>query len=426
MKQVLIAALASVTLSTPALAQKLAIVGGQVYTQTDQGVIDNATVLINDGKIEKITTGTQVPSGYEQFDAKGKVVTPGLFGAMTSLGLVEVESWAGTVDASVDNARISKTGAAFDVSYALNPDSTLMDVSRIEGVTAAATTISYTDYLFHGQGSIISVGADEPLIKPRAFIVLDVSASAAEASGGSRAALWVTLEQLFNEASGLGSVPSADKPWHGLNSRADLPVLKKILAGDMPLVMQASRKSDILQVLAFKQRYPNINVILMGADQAWRIADKLAEAKVPVIVNPQMNLPESFDAIGATMQNAAILDAAGVMVAIGMETHNIRLATQHAGNAVANGLPHSKAIASLTSNPAAMFGVSDRVGSLTAGAQADVVVWSGDPLEVTEYAEQVFMAGEAIDMTSRQTQLRDRYMKLYQSDGATPVQYIKP
>ena len=423
MKKLMIAALVSAACCSSALAANIAIVGGKVYTQTEQGVIENGTVLIKDGKIEQVSANTEVPSDYEQVDASGKVVTPGLVGAMTSLGLVEVASWAGINDSSVENTRISNTGAAFDVSYAINPDSTLMDVSRIEGVTSAATTLSYTDYLFHGQGSIISVGAEAPLIKPRAFMVLDVSANAAQDAGGSRSALWVTLQQLFDEAKAVGDIPTPGDTWQGLNTRADLTVLKKVLSGEMPLIMEANRKSDILQVVAFKERYPQTDIVLMGAAQGWRVAEQLAQANIAVIVNPEMNLPESFDALGASMENAARLEAAGVTVAIGMETHNIRLATQHAGNAVANGLSHEAALASLTSNPARIFGVQESVGSLRTGARADVVIWSGDPLEVTEYAEQVFVDGEAVEMRSRQTDLRDRYLN-HQRDDSMPPQYI--
>lgn len=425
-KIVLAAALAAAGMSASALAENIAITGAKIYTQTEQGVIESGTVLIRDGNIEQISAGQQIPDGYRRIDASGKIVTPGLVGAMTSLGLVEVSSWAGVVDSSVENNKVSNNGAAFDVSYAVNPDSTVIDVSRIEGVTSAATTISYTDYLFHGQGSVISLGENAPVIKPRAFSVLDVSGDGAERSGGSRAALWVTLEQLFNEAGSVSEIPAAGSVWQGLNTRADLDALQRILSGEMPLVMEADRKADILQILAFKERYPEANIILMDAAEAWRVADELAEADIPVILNPEMNLPDSFEAIGASIENAARLAKAGVKVAVGMETHNIRLATQHAGNAVANGLPYEQGIASLTSHPASILGVSDRVGSLAPGKQADVVIWSGDPFEVTEYAEQVFINGEAIDMTSRQTLLRDRYQKLYQQGDNTPSHYVKP
>ena len=143
---------------------------------------------------------------------------------------------------------------------------------------------------------------------------------------------------------------------------------------------------------------------------------------MPVILNPENNLPGGFDQIGATLENAARLHKAGVLIAIGMDTHNIRLAPQHTGNAVANGLPHAAGIAALTLNIAKIFGLDDTLGSLEPGKEASLVIWSGDPLEVTEAAEQVFIKGEPMPMTSRQIQLKDRYMN---RDVSKPVGYTR-
>ena len=153
------------------------------------------------------------------------------------------------------------------------------------------------------------------------------------------------------------------------------------------------------------------------------MAKELAGANIPVIIDPEYNLPGGFDQMGATLTNAARLYEAGVEIAIGMDTHNIRLAAQHAGNAVANGLPHETGLASLTSVPAKILGLEKEVGSLRQGARADVVIWSGDPLEVTEAAESIFIGGKAIKMESRQTKLRDRYMSLQQKKHTNPSQY---
>ena len=179
--------------------------------------------------------------------------------------------------------------------------------------------------------------------------------------------------------------------------------------------MFADRAADIRQVIAFKQRYPKIKVVLVKGMEAWRVAEELADADIPVIIDPEFNLPGSFEQLGATLANAQRLEAAGVMLAIGMETHNIRLATQHAGNAVAFGMSWEGAMAALTVNPARIFGVPDQLGTLTSGAKADVVVWSGDPLEVTEAPEVVIIDGEVMEMTSRQIKLRDRYQQRAES-----------
>lgn len=425
MKRLLSLAIAA-AISTSTLAENIAIVGGKVITQTKQGIIESGTVLLKDGMISRVVEGEQVPEGYTRVDATGKVVTPGFIGALTSLGLVEVSSWAGEVDASASPSPITNTGAALDVTYAINPDSTLIDVSRIEGVTSAATTVQYTDMFFHGQGAVIGLDDEADLLKEKAFMVVNVDGNAVDSHGGSRAALWVTLEALIDEAKNTLQIPNLITHWDGINSRADVKALRGVLKGDMPLFIEADRAADIRQVLAFKKRHPGMRIVLLHGVEAWRVADQLASADIPVILDPQLNLPGNFGQLGATLHNAARLEAAGVKVAIGMDTHNIRLAAQHAGNAVANGLSYEGGIASLTSVPATILGVEDKVGSLAPGMRADVVIWSGDPLEVTEAAEQVFIEGEAIDMTSRQTKLRDRYMRLSDNTSHKPSHYIKP
>ena len=413
------------SLSATAFAENIAIVGAKIHTVSAAGVIEDGTVLIKDGRIQQVIEGSDVPSGYREIDAKGKVVTPGFIGAATSLGLVEVSSSAGTVDARTEPHPISTVGAALDVQYALNNDSTLIPITRVEGFTSAATGLGSTEQLFLGQGAFITLASTyQPVMKAKAFMKLDVSNAGANDSGGSRAALWVAVNQAFDEAKFAKSYamnPSTD--WLGLTTMADAKSLIPVLDGNIPLVVTADRAADIIQVVALKQRYSGLNIILASGKEAWRVADELAKSNIAVILDPESNLPGGFDQLGATLQNAARLHKAGVIVAVGMDTHNIRLATQHTGNAVANGLPHSAGIAALTINVAKMFGMDNQVGSLEPGKLADLVIWSGDPLEVTEAAEQVFIQGEQIDMSSRQTKLRDRYLK---RDAAKPVAYTRP
>lgn len=412
-------------LSLPSLAENFAIVGGKVFTMGSQGTMENATVLIKDGLVESVIKEGNTPEEYTIIDATGKVVTPGFIGAFTSLGLVEVSSSAGVVDASVETSKVSNTGAALDVSYGVNPDSSLISITRLEGMTSAATTITNTKFLFGGLGAVISLNGQSPILKQSAFMTVDVGSNGAESSGGTRASLWVLLEQVLDEADRARTDLSPEKPWYGINSKSDVVALKGVLSGKVPLFMSADSAADIRQVIAFKGRYPKINVILVHAVEAWREAEALASAKIPVIIDPEYNLPGGFDQMGATLANGARLEAAGVDVAIGMDTHNIRLAAQHAGNAVANGMPHEAGIASLTSVPAKILGMEGKLGVLAKGARADVVVWSGDPLEVTEAAEVVIINGKPIKMESRQTKLRDRYLSLQAGDKTKPSHYFR-
>ncbi len=412
------------SLAVSSATENYAITGAQIHTMSNQGTIESGTVLIADGKIKQIVKGVSVPAGFTEIDAKGKVITPGFIGALTNLGLVEVSMSAGVNDARVKSHPVSSVGAAFDAKYAINNDSTLIDITRLEGFTSAVSGISSTGQLFDGQGLVITLdNSFDMIIRPHAFMHIDLGDGGANGSGESRAALWVALNQSLDEASFAANYdlnPSQD--WNGMISRADALALAKVINGNMPLLVTANRASDILQVLALKQRYKDINLVLVSVSDGWRVAKQIAEAKVPVILNPESNLPGQFDQLGATLENAARLNAANVMIAIGINTHNVRLASQHAGNAVANGLPHSAALAALTINPATIFGVAEQIGSLENGKQADLVIWSGDPLEVTQAAEQVFIKGVSMPMESRQTKLRDRYLH---RDTAWPASYTK-
>lgn len=414
--------LSVISLSPIAYAEKLAITGAKIHTMSSKGIIENGTVLIEDGTIKQVLSGVGVPAGYTEISAAGKVVTPGFIGALTNLGLVEVSMSAGVNDAYVDASNVSSVGAAYDVQYAINTDSTLIPITRLEGFTSAVTGIASTGQMFDGLGAVISLAPTfDAVIKPHAFMHVDLGGSGADGTGESRAALWVTFNQSLDEAQYVvGNPLTPSWEWHGMTSRADANALAKVISGEVPLLVTANRANDILQVLAIKERYSDINLVLVSATDGWRVAEQIANAGVPVILDPESNLPGQFDRLGATMENAARLNAANVDVSIGIETHNARLAPQHAGNAVANGLPHSAALAALTINPATLYGIDDLLGSLEPGKQADLVIWSGDPLEVTQAAEQVFIKGVSMVMQSRQTQLRDRYLD---RDVTKPIAY---
>ena len=194
-------------------------------------------------------------------------------------------------------------------------------------------------------------------------------------------------------------------------SRADLEALIPVANGTMPLIVTVHRAADIQQVLRLG-REEGVRLILDGAEEAWLVADQIAAANVPVLLNPISNLPASFEMRASRMENAAALQAAGVIIAIkGNEgsTHRARDIRYNAGNAVSHGLPYEAAIAAITVNPARIFGMGGQFGELKAGAAADVVIWSGDPLEPLSQAEAVYVGGAAHAMTSRQFLLRDRY-----------------
>jgi imidazolonepropionase-like amidohydrolase len=150
----------------------------------------------------------------------------------------------------------------------------------------------------------------------------------------------------------------------------------------------------------------------MGAAEGWLVADQLAAHKVPVVVKPLTDIP-SFDALAATLENPARLSRAGVtLVLSSFDTHNARNIRQETGNAIAYGLDPDAALRAVTLEPARVWGVADRLGSLEAGKDADLVVWSADPFELTTNVERVFIKGVEMPKDTRQKQLLDRYRVL--------------
>jgi imidazolonepropionase-like amidohydrolase len=196
-------------------------------------------------------------------------------------------------------------------------------------------------------------------------------------------------------------------------SLTDLIALQSVLAGEVPLLANVHRASDIAGLLKLGQKY-GLRLIVNGGAEAWMLAGQLAAANVAVIVAPEANLPANFDRINARSDLATLLADGGVRIAFAdgsATTENARNITQSAGNAIVGGLSREAALHAITLSPAEIFGVADRVGSIEVGKEADIVIWPGDPFELSNYPEQVFIHGVSVEMKSRQTLLRDRYMK---------------
>lgn len=406
-----------------------AITGGTVHTLGAAGTIEHGTVLIRDGKIAAVGSDIAIPPDAERIDASGKIVTPGIFDPESQFGVVEIDAVKETRDAAVEGTRF---GAAFDVAQAINPRSVLFPVNRIAGVTRAmaAPAVGAGSHVIAGRGAIIDLGATEGFIhKDPAAMFAALGETGARLAGGSRAAALLQLREALQDARDYADNRSAweqNRRRAYAPSRLDLEALQPVLRGDEPLVAKVNRASDIEAALRLAREF-GLKLIVSGGSEAWMVADQLAAARVPVLLNPLENLPDHFETLGATLENAARLQRAGVLIAFATgDTHNARNVTQAAGNAVANGLPHGAALAALMLNPAKIYGVDDRLGSLAPGKTADVVVWSGDPLELSTVADAVFIAGNPIPMESRQTLLRDRYLQQLRGQGALPAGYAHP
>ena len=404
-----------------AAAQTTAITGATVHTVGPDGTIESATIVVEGGLITAVGANVPVPADANRIDAAGKIITPGLFSPVGAIGLSEVGAVPGTNDAT---QRGDQFAAGFDVADAYNPRSVVIAISRVDGVTRAGITPraagaddqGNVSHVLSGLGSVVHLGdSPESFVRRGAVVVANFGESGSNVAGGSRAAAVQVLRAALDDAIDYRQNRAAyDRgDWREYSvSSSDLNALQTVLDGRAALLFNVHRASDITVVLDIASEY-GIRAIVAGGSEAWMVADHLAAANVPVIIDGVNNLPGNFERLNARRDSASILLNAGVDVAFGagVQTHYARRITQSAGNAVANGLTWDQALEAITLTPAEIWGVDDLVGSIEVGKEADLIIWGDDPLEMTSYPEQVYIQGNAISMESRQTLLRDRYLQ---------------
>ena len=408
-------------------AQNLLIRNATVHTAGAQGTLHNADVLVRNGRIAAVGNGLAAGDA-PVIDAGGKPLTPALFGGIGQIGLEEVSAEKPTTDQTLALGAgaqpVMTVRPEFDVTLAYNPDSLLVPVARVEGIgwTLLGAGTAPGGSIVAGQGGSVRLDGSADPIGPRLLFV-ELGGDAAGLTGESRAAQWMLLDQLIDEVRGrIG--PNSHM---ALLTPAGRSALAKYIGGGGRVMAAVDRAADIRQLLRWAQRH-KVRIAIAGGSEAWKLAPQLAAAKVPVFVDPLANLPGDFDSLGATLENAARLHAAGVPVAFaqsGDASHNARKIRQLAGNAVANGLPWADGLAGLTRVPAEALGVGGELGTIAPGKRADLVLWSGDPLEVSSVARQLWLGGAAITMRSRQTELRDRYLRTQgpRESGDLPLAY---
>lgn len=407
-------------IATPATAETLAIVDARIVTLGPAGDIAKGTIVVRDGRIAAVGPGVRPPTGAKILDGEGLTVTPGLVATVTPLGLNDLigSGWPGLTSSA------DRLSAGFSVAADYNTDNVQIPEARVEGVTRAIVTpnpppASKTGgrKAFAGQAALVTLGEGlAPVLNPAVAMVASGGDAGAAAAGGGRGAWRTLVSEQLALARLYARAPASATPerLEALSlSQADLKALVPVVAGRAPLLVEANRAADIAMVLEMA-RSEKIRVILSGASDAWRMAQEIAAAGVPVILDAEENQAFTFETINATYENAAILHAAGVKIAfkpgIARIVFLIRTPRFLAGRTVRYGLPWEAALAAITRNPAEMFGYADEAGTLEVGKAADLVVWSGDPLETRTVARHVVIAGELQPMTSRSRLLRDRYI----------------
>lgn len=402
-------------LAMTATSQEVAIVNAKIWTGTDAGILENASVYISDGTVQGIGVNFSPPSGTPTIDADGAWVTPGIIAPFSRVGTVEVGAEDSTNDTSASGSAFSVALRAAD---GFNPAATPIAITRIEGVTRMAVAPAFGASMIAGQGFVADTSGDAGSISDeRAFVYVDLGEGGAGKAGGSRPAAWASLRGALADARGYPARFMAHNEGDTL-TRADAQAFGPAVRGQQLMLVSAHRASDLRVVIDLKAENPNLDLAIVGADEGWLVADELAAANIPVIVDPFSNLPASFAQLGATSRNAERLIEAGVPTAfahLGNSGHQSRLVLQSAGNAVANGVSFDDAMAAMTVVPAAIFGMTN-LGALERGRTADLVIWDGDPLDVTSAPSQIFINGQPQALETRQTKLRDRYLDLDETD----------
>ena len=409
-------------------AQRLAIVHAKAYVVPGSPPIEDATILIQNGRIVEVGAHVVLAADVRVVDAKRKIVTPGLMNSGTELGLAE----SGSDDTTDHAVTAGPLGPAFDVQYALNPNSTLFPLARSDGLTRAVTFPSSSAIPpFAGLAAILRLSEGDDIVdRTQSAMFATIGGMASSRAGGSRSGQWILLREALNEAQHYAAtakeenktLPERDYLLNRINLLALLPVAQ----GKIPLAITAQRASDIRQAIKLADDF-QLKIVVFGADEAWQIAAALAGHNIPVVLNPFDSTPATFDQIGARLDNAAILQRAGVKISFSVPgvhlSHNAgSVIREGAGIAVANGLPWDQALRALTLTPAETWGIADHYGSLEPGKDADLVIWNGDPLEPITAPEAVFIQGKQVSLKTRQSELQERYSPR-QKNNPWPPQY---
>jgi imidazolonepropionase-like amidohydrolase len=389
--------------------------------------IDNGTVVIRDGRIEAVGAGVSVPSGAQIIEGRGLSVYPGMIDAGTSLGLVEVGQGApGTVDTS----EVGDLNPNAKAIFAINPHSAHFGVTRVDGVTNAVSLP--LGGLISGQAAIINLAGSnqfEMAVVPMAALVINYPRSSAGGGGGFFAELQQTnltetlananrqveqIRKMLRDAEAYGRALDAstkDRALPRIDRNVVLESLVPYVRGERPVIFRVDRESDIRASVRFAEEM-KLKPIILGGDDAWKLATFLKEKNVPVILTGIWDLPSREDDFYDTLyENASKLQQAGVRFAIssGDNGPNVRNLPFYAGMAAAYGLPKAEALKSVTLYPAQIMNVADKLGSIEVGKMANLVVTDGDLLETRTHIRHLFIDGRQIPLTSRHTDLYDAF-----------------
>ena len=399
---------------------RFAITGATIHTVTN-GTIENGVILIENDKITFVGKNAKINPDFTRVDASGKHVYPGFIDASTQLGLVEINAVAVTVD----SRELGPFNAHIRAFTAINPGSASIPVTRVSGVTNVVA--APLGSRISGKSTLIDLWG----YSPDSMAVLGNSALHMSLPSNRKAGWWDSrsdkeikeqyerqikqLNDYWQEAMFYNKMMSAfeDDPQGKTKPDKDrgLDAMREVVSGEVPVVISVNNEKDILNVLEWIKDHPDVKFILSGVREGFRVADKIAEAGVPVIVSTLYTPTRQYDNYQRPYQNPGMLHEAGVKVMLSsFETENVRNLNYNAGYAATYGLGTEEALKAVTINTAEAFGVADKLGSLEVGKQANLFISDGDPFEPLTNIEHVFIAGHKIPMVSRHTQLFEEFL----------------
>lgn len=429
--QLLLALMLCFFSSTSVAQQKTAVLKGGKLLTVSHGTIENGVLLISAGKIAAVGAvgSVKIPKDAEVIDVSGMTVYPGLIDSESYLGLTEISAEDSTNDLIETSDEIMPHMHVFDAFHA---ESELIPVARFNGVTNAIVAPQTQDTL-PGQDAFIQLdgkSANDMLLErdiamplnftgeqrrnetwekrkfPQTRMGLASQLRQAFIDARDYSDRWAEYERKKSDtAKGDTKKDPPAPPKHDLKLEALLPYLQ----GKKPIVLAAKDASDLQTAVGLAREF-NLKFVLNHVSHSQRVLDYVASLNVPVIVGPIYEDPKDFERYDAVYKLPAELNKRGVKIAFASyDAHAVRNLPYAAGYATAFGLPHDEALRAITLTPAEIWGVADRLGSLDVGKTANVVVANGDPLDVKTDVKRVFIDGRQIPMTSRQTELRDRY-----------------
>jgi len=408
-----------------------AITHAKIYTLAGSA-IEDGTIVIRDGKIAAVGASVDVPAGAHVIDAKGLQVYPGIFDAITQMGLREI----GAVSATVDSTETGNYNPDVVAATAVSPSSEHIPVTRAAGITEVLAVPGSGGFDSGSGGSVIGGQAsaiylagweiDEMLIKKSAAMVLNWPAIETETFDFSTFSRkekpyteakqeydkqvneltdWVERARHYAQAMEKGSGAKYDRD-------LKLEALAPVIRGELPLLVFADRSREIRNSAEFCDKQ-NLKMILAGGEEAYKVKDLLRSKGIPVILRPMLSLPpEEDDPYDLLLSQPAELAAAGVKFAFASFDNSFaRRLGQNAANAVAHGLPYEEALKAVTIYPAQIFGLADQIGTLEQGKLANLIVTNGDPLELTTDVKYLFIKGRLTSLDNRHLRLYEKYSK---------------